>query len=467
LLALALSLLLFTLTGWQYRSSPHVYAALITLTMSVWLTGLWLSSDTLFGLGQPLLNVLLSLGMALAAIGLEAERAAPLAYWRTPLRRISGLLYLLALAGATLAGLAGDFRLPGLLALLCVALFPVARPWPNASAWRGLGLPLLLSGLIWNLAARAGFGWRDDILVASAWGYALWFGGNWLLPRWNVRRPGWAVAPEFWPVLGLVFVLGGSVLGWMDNAFSLAAALAMLAPYLFLLLRNTAWPGMAWLAVAALTVSGLLAGIELEWWRGRGAGAVIGGCAAALVWLNLLFLLIPLWRRYGGTLARWLGWRRNDLAEPLFWLPFAALLVVLARVWWLEFGLFWSAPAAELAPWGLVGVALLLAATAGHALKRRPEAPQAHVLLLALQAVAVAIWFKLRLPLAWLPPAVALWDGALLLVWRYGPYRLAVWRSALELWLTLLPRRERRAAVRRSPVCAGPERRRPCSRWRR
>jgi hypothetical protein len=326
-----------------------------------------------------------------------------------------------------------------LLALLCVALFPVARPWPNASAWRGLGLPLLLSGLIWNLAARAGFGWRDDILVAGAWGYALWFGGNWLLPRWNVRRPGWAVAPEFWPVLGLVFVLGGSVLGWMDNAFSLAAALAMLAPYLFLLLRNTAWPGMAWLAVAALTVSGLLAGIELEWWRGRGAGAVIGGCAAALVWLNLLFLLIPLWRRYGGTLARWLGWRRNDLAEPLFWLPFAALLVVLARVWWLEFGLFWSAPAAEPAPWGLVGVALLLAATAGHALKRRPEAPQAHVLLLALQAVAVAIWFKLRLPLAWLPPAVALWDGALLLVWRYGPYRLAVWRSALELWLTLLP----------------------------
>ena len=28
-----------------------------------------------------------------------------------------------------------------------------------------------------------------------------------------------------------------------------AVALAGLAPYLLLLLRNTAWPGMAWLAV--------------------------------------------------------------------------------------------------------------------------------------------------------------------------------------------------------------------------
>ena len=441
--AILLGLLLFVLAGWHYRSELHAYAALIALTVAAWLVEAGWAKPGLFGLGQPLLNVVLSLLMALARVGLESEKAAPLAYWRAPLQWTSTLLYLLALAGAMLAGLAGDSRLPGLLALLCVALFPVARPWPNASAWRGLGLPLLLSGLIWNLAARAGFGWRDDILVAGAWGYALWFGGNWLLPRWNVRRPGWAVTPEFWPVLGLVFVLGGSVLGWMDNAFSLAAALAILAPYHFLLLRNTVWPGMAWLAVATLTAGGLLAGIEPEWWDplsdGRGAGAVLGGCAVALVWLNLLFLLIPLWRRYGGTLARWLGWRRNDLAEPLFWLPFAALLVVLARVWWLEFGLFWSAPAAEPAPWGLVGVALLLAATAGHALKRRPEAPQAHVLLLALQAVAVAIWFKLRLPLAWLPPAVALWDGALLLVWRYGPYRLAVWRSALELWLTLLP----------------------------
>jgi hypothetical protein len=442
--AISLALVLFVLAGWHYRSEMHAYAALIALTVAAWLVEAGWVSTGLFGLGQPLLNVVLCSTMALARVGLESEKAAPLAYWRAPLQWTSTLLYLLALAGATLAGLAGDPRLPGLLALLCAALLPVARPWPNASSWRGFGLALLLSGLVWSLAERADFGWRDGIWLTCAWGYALWFGGNLLLPRWNARWPGWAVAPEFWPMLGLVFVLGGSVAGFITGVLSPAVASAVLAPYLFLLLRNTAWPGLAWLAVAALTASGLLAGIEPVWWglwsRWRGADEVISGCAVALVWLNLLFLFIPLWRRHGRALARWLGWRRDDLAEPLFWLPFAALLLVLVRLGWLEFGLFWSASVVEKSvPWGLVGVALLLAATAGHAFKLRPDSPQAHVLLVALQAVAVAIWFKLGLAPVWLPLAVALWAGALLLVWRYGPYRRAVWRSALELWLALLP----------------------------
>ncbi len=124
--------------------------------------------------------------MALARVGLESEKAAPLAYWRAPLQWTSTLLYLLALAGATLAGLAGDFRLPGLLALLCVALFPVARPWPNASAWRGLGLPLLLSGLVWSVVTRGGFQsgemifWLPSAGVTRSGSPAIW-----LLPRWN------------------------------------------------------------------------------------------------------------------------------------------------------------------------------------------------------------------------------------------------------------------------------------------
>lgn len=441
--AVLLGLLLFVLAGWHHRSESHAYAALIALTVAAWLIEVWWVPPDLFGLGQPLLNVVLCSIMALARIGLESEKAAPLAYWRAPLQWIGALLYLLGLAGAILASLAGDSRLPGLLALLCAVLFPVARPWPNASAWRGFGLALLLSGLVWNLAVRADFDLRNGAWIVGAWGYALWFGGNLLLPRWNARQPGWAVAPEFWPLLGLICVLSGWTVGWMTGAFPLAAALAGLTPYLFLLLRNSAWPGLAWLAVATLTASGLLAGVALEWWSplpgGRGAGAVVGGCIAALVWLNLLFLLIPLWQRHGRILARWLGWRRNDVAEPLFWLPFAALVLVLACLGWLVFGLFWSAPMAESVSWGLVGVALLLATTAGHAFRLRPELPQAHVLLLALQVAAGAIWSSLKLPPVWLPLAVAMWDGALLLVWRYGPYRLAVWRSALEFWLALLP----------------------------
>jgi len=165
--AILIGLLLFALAGWHYRSVLHAYAALIALTVAAWLLDARWMKPELFALGQPLLNVMLSAIMALAWVGLEFEKFASLAYWRVPLRSSSALLYLLALAGATLAGLAGDPRLPGLLALLCVALLPVARPWSNAAAWRGFGLALLLSGLVWSLAAQADAGWRNGIEVGG------------------------------------------------------------------------------------------------------------------------------------------------------------------------------------------------------------------------------------------------------------------------------------------------------------
>ena len=437
------SLLLFIATGWHYRSVFHAYAALITLTLTAWLLDAGWFGLELLGLGQPLLNVVLSALMALAWLALRPEKTAPFAYWRTPLQLVSAALYLLALAGATLAALAGDARLPVLLALLCVALFPVARPWRNAAGWRGLGLALLSSALAWSLVGWGDFDRSTEIWIAVVWGYALWFDGNLLLPRWNARQPDWAVAPEFWPLLGLVCVLAGSAVGWASGDFSLSAALAALTPYLFLLLRNTTWPGMAWLAVAVLTASGLSAGLTLNWWNPLPGGSdvlgVLSECTAALLWLNLLWLLIPVWRRHGRMLASWLDWRRDYLLEPLFWLPFGVLGVVLARLWVLEIGLFWVASPAEPASWRLVGVALLLAASAGHGFKIRPTRLPAHSLLLALPAVIAAVLLALAPSPVWLPLLVALWDGALLLAWRHGSYRLEAWRSALEFWLAVLP----------------------------
>ena len=443
--ALALSLGLFGLASWEDRSTAWAYAALIILTLGLWLTGDWLAPTTLFGLGQPLLNGLLSLALATAAVGLEAERAAPLAYWRAPLAVISSVLYLLALAGAVLLGfLPTDFRLPVLLALLCVALFPVARCWPNAAGWRGLVLPVLLSALVGSVADRIGCNARESVWLAIVWGYALWGGGNWLLPRWNGRWPGWAVDPALWPLLGLASVLGGGVVGVLAGALSPAALLAVLALYLFLLLRNTAWPGLAWLAVAMLTASGLLASGALEWsWWGRGYRlfALLRGYAVTLAELNLLFLLVPLWRRYGQPLAHGLRWRQSALEPPLFWIPFAVLILLLARLLLVEAGsLLWDgAFLLERSPWGLTGLALLLAATAGHAFRLRPEPLTAHVLLTALGATWLAVLLDLGAPLVELPLAVALWNGVLLLAWRYGRRRWAVWRSALNGWLTLLP----------------------------
>ncbi|MDS4057436.1 MAG: hypothetical protein RKP73_02530, partial [Candidatus Contendobacter sp.] len=443
--ALALSLWLFVLASWENRSTPCAYAALVTLTLGVWLSGDWLAPTAPFSLGPPLLNVLLSGVLATAAIGLEAKWAAPVAYWRTPLAVTSSVLYGLALAGTVPLGfLATDPRLPVLLALLCVALFPVTRPWPNAADWRGLGLPVLLSVLVGSLADWVGCNARESAWLAIVWGYALWSGGNLLLPRWNARWPGWAVDPALWPLLGLASVGGGGVVGVLAGALSPAALLAVLALYLFLLLRNTAWPGMAWLAVAALTASGLLASGALEWsWWGRGQGqaATIRGCVVAVAELNLLFLLVPLWRRHSQRLARGLRWRQADLESPLFWIPFAVLILLLARFLLMEAGgLLWDgAFRLERSAWALTGLALLLAATAGHAFRLRPAPLTAHVLLTALGATMLAALLDLGAPLIGLPLAVALWDGALLLTWRYGPRHQEVWRSALDGWLNLLP----------------------------
>ncbi len=441
---LSLSLLLFVLASWDDRSTQYAFAGLITLTVGVWLTGAWLTPPALFGVGQPLLSVVLSLVMGVAAVGLEAERTAPLRYWRAPLAVMGGLLYTLALAGAVLGFLATDPRLPGLLALLCVALFPATRPWPNAAVWRGLGLPLLLSALVGSLAHDFGFNAQENVWLALAWGYALWCGGNLLLPRWNGLWPGWVVDPAFWPLLGLVGVLGGGTVGLLDGVLSLAGLLAGVSLYLFLLLRNTAWPGMAWLAVATLTASGLLASGALEWvWWGRGYGqvATIRGFAMALVGLNLLFLLVPLWWRYGRRLVQSLRWRQAELEAPLFWTPFAVLVLLLGRLLLVEAGgLLWDgAFLLERSAWALTGVALLVTATAGHAFRLRPEQTTAQVLLAALGAMVLAVLLDLTAPLVWLPLVVALWDGALLLAWRYGLRRWEVWRSALNHWLTVLP----------------------------
>ena len=87
------------------------------------------------------------------------------------------------------------------------------------------------------MPSGVGFGAGAGLTVV--WSYALWFGGNAVLPRWNARWPNWAVAPAIWPLLGLIGVLSGVIFGVMVGAWSPAGALTMLAPYLFLSLRNT------------------------------------------------------------------------------------------------------------------------------------------------------------------------------------------------------------------------------------
>ncbi len=429
---LVLSVLLFGRIGWHYRSNPQAYAALITLTISVWLTGLWLAPVALFGIGQPLSNVLLSLVMAVTAVGLHAERAVPLAYWRAPLQSISELLYLLTLVGVGLGLEVADPRLPGLLALLSITLFPVTRLWPHGAEWRGVGLAMLLSGLTATLALRFGIDPWSRATITLVWGYALWLGGNLLLPRWNARWLQWAVTPTWWPLFGLIGILAGIAIELKSGELIPATALAGLALYLFLLLRNTAWPGMAWLAVATLTLSGLLAVTHWDEVLTHSSEGIV-----ALVWLNLIFLLIPLWRRYGArVMYRWCGWQ-HELETPLFWVPLAMLMVLLARLCMLEFALLWTATTAVSAP--LIGLAILLTATASHACILRPGPLSIQIVLLALSATVVAVLLNSAVPLVWLPLVVVIGHGGLLLAWRYGSRRSALWDAALHPWLLFLP----------------------------
>lgn len=428
---LVLAGLLFSIAGHHYRSAPHAVAALVTVTVGVWSVAAWWAPLALFALGQPLVNGLLSLLMALAALGLERERAEPLTYWRQPLQGMAGLLFALALGGTVLAALAGDpgLNLTMLLVLLCITLFPVARPWPNAAQWRGLGLALLLGGLLASLLVPLDLPAHDLAGVAILWGYGLWFAGNLLLPRWNARWPAWAVAPTLWPLLGLVGVLRGAIAGVVIGTLSPAAGLGLLALYLFLLLRNSAWIGLGWLTVAALAFSGLLA-------VGMPSMQVMV-LAAALLWINLLCLLGTVWRWRGADLAHVLGWRRHDLDEPLFWIPVLLLSVLLLAASMLEGYGGWLATPGLLSGEPVARVLLLLAIlTAGHVCLLRPaQSLPAHLLLLALALLFVSSWRAFFSQSVSLPLALALWHGLLLLVWRYGAQRWSAGWAALRIWL--------------------------------
>ena len=79
---------------------------------------------------------------------------------------------------------------------------------------------------------------------------------------------------------------GAGALAVVAGAWTPAVALAGLAPYLLLLLRNTAWPGMAWLAVAMLVGSGLL---PLARWNGIGGAEVTGSSVRAAGWRRCWF----------------------------------------------------------------------------------------------------------------------------------------------------------------------------------
>ncbi len=99
------------------------------------------------------------------------------------------------------------------------------------------------------------------------WGYVLWGVSHFGLPRWNARWTQWTIAPDFWLILGFIFV--GCGFG-MDVALLESVRwqiLLLVTLYLFLLFRDVDWKGLPWLAVLALIGSGLSVLINLLPWE--------------------------------------------------------------------------------------------------------------------------------------------------------------------------------------------------------
>ncbi|PIE83583.1 MAG: hypothetical protein CSA09_01705 [Candidatus Contendobacter odensis] len=435
--ALSSGLLLFVLTGQCYRTKVHVWAILMTLVVSIWVSRIWqIAPAGFFGLGQPLANVVLSLTMAWVALGLNGRRAVLWRYWRLPLFRMSQILYLLALMGTVLVVLVAGPHLSVVLLLLCIALFPVLRPLPNAAAWRGLGLVLLLSAFLWSVVVQFNANPQDAGAIAIAWGYLLWVGSDRALPRWNSCHRRWGIAPTAWPLLGFFSVLFGVVLILVADAWPLEAASAGLALYCFLLLRNTAWPGVAWLAVGLLTLSGL--SVSINW--ARFPINSVPEWMMALLWLNALWLLVRLWRRFGQRVAAFLRWRQNILERPLVWIPFAVLMLLLAGLFLLEGYWLWAGRTqVSQGDWPLCSFALLLVVSAGHVCSLRLTGLRIQVFLLSLLAAVLAVMLDFSLATMALPLIVALWNSVLLLAWYYGKHRQVIGCSALEVWVNTLP----------------------------
>jgi|GEM_PF-619468 len=102
-------------------------------------------------------------------------------------------------------------ELPWIFLGLAWALLPMLRSRPSAPTLRGVSIPLLLTLAV----ASVFFLWHLRFPTASivlswswlTWSFLLWAVAKYLLPWFNQRWSAWAIAPNFWPVLGFVLII--------------------------------------------------------------------------------------------------------------------------------------------------------------------------------------------------------------------------------------------------------------------
>jgi hypothetical protein len=317
---------------------------------------------------------------------------------------------LILLSGAV-AGSAG----PALVFLLAAAaLFPLLGPSTFGARWRGAAIALLASLVLVSLLGPV-YLQQSGTSAALAWAYALWLVGNWILPLWNRRLPGWAVDGESWPWIGLAG-LGLSIYLTGPAALLQGSVALGVAGYLWLLSRNAPLP-LHWLAVPAFAWAGVIwSGLaDLPVAAELSPHALATSAIKGLLWANLLLLLAPAWDRYGAAVTNRLGLPGQSLRAPLVASALALCLVwtFLIALWELPPALGWNAAMTGAAPSSASAIpaGLLLSLTYLNLLWQWRGRIAADLTSLGAALALLVIWAELQ-PIS-LAAVAALWCGLL------------------------------------------------------
>ncbi len=286
-----------------------------------------------------------------------------------------------------------------------ITLFPLLKPVHRADIWRGAGILLMLTGFVMSLVPLTGSPNGSGTLLLL-WGYVLWGFANGVLPRFNARFSEWAVSPGAWPWAGLLMVALSPPLAMGDSEILLQWSYWLpLSLYLFLLLRNSGWSALSWIATGVLTLSGIVFVKELtgESHPYDPAEFIIG----TLIWANLMLFVVPLWHRYGPALTARLGWRNHDLAGPFLLWPFIIMGIWLTLLFLTNLSVIFLNP---FFTWkSIVVIAVVLAVSCLHLFLESPTSLNAHTLLLSLFNILLS-WINLNSEVSHLPIALALWS---------------------------------------------------------
>ncbi len=219
------------------------------------------------------------------------------------------------------------------LNLTLVFIILTAAMWPFChifgrfiSGWRGL-----------SMAIFASLAWGSVVLWQSWWPWAIWAVVLWFAQNFVLAKYEKLMEVKSFSLLGAGLILASSSL--LQSNDWMAYVLFVLV-YLILLLRNFYWVGLPILigiGLFVLPLVGIYSYLDFElyqsnWYR------IFTLITAYLLWLNLLWWLIPLESKWQAVLSRW-GWQDFSLKLPivtfsitlLVALPFGILALIIEQ----------------------------------------------------------------------------------------------------------------------------------------